>query len=102
MYIDNTIDALLLIAASGSKAIVNVGAGRGITVGDLASTIVGRLGGGIPVVDLKKKVIGSPALVSNNDRLRSLSWTERVPFDEGVERTIAWTREQLAQAPRSA
>jgi nucleoside-diphosphate-sugar epimerase len=102
MYIDNTIDALLLIASSGSKAIVNVGAGRGITVGDLATTIVGRLGGGIPVVDLKKKVIGSPALVSNNDRLRSLSWTERVPFDEGVERTIAWTREQLAQTPRSA
>jgi nucleoside-diphosphate-sugar epimerase len=101
MYIDNTIDALLLIAASGSKATVNVGAGRGITVGELANTVAARLGGGITVLDLKKKVIGSPALVSNNDRLRSLGWSERVSFEDGVERTIAWTRTQL-RAPGAA
>lgn len=95
MYIDNTIDALLRIASSGAKTVVNVGTGRGTTVGELAETIVGRFGGGIPVIDLKKKVIGSPALVSNNERLRSLSWSESVSFQEGIERTIAWTREQL-------
>ncbi len=98
MYIENTIDALLLVASSGSKATVNVGAGRGITVGELATTVSTRLGGGISVVDLKKKVIGSPALVSNNDRLRSLGWTEKVSFEDGVERTIEWTRGQLRSA----
>ncbi len=102
MYIENTIDALLLVASSGSKATVNVGAGRGITVGELATAVSARLGGGISVVDLKKKVIGSPALVSNNDRLRSLGWTERVSFEDGVERTIAWTRTQLKGAGATA
>ena len=96
MYIDNTIDALLLLAASGQKTTVNVGTGRAVRVGDLAETISRRLGGSVPVVDLKKKVIGSPALVSNNERLKSLGWTERVSFEEGMERTIGWTRAQLA------
>ncbi|MCI4335633.1 MAG: NAD-dependent epimerase/dehydratase family protein [Thermoplasmata archaeon] len=96
MYIDNTIDALLAVATSGQKTVVNIGAGRGITVGELAEAIAGRFGGQIPVVDLKKAVIGSPALVSNNERLRSLSWSERVGFEDGIERTIDWTRRQLA------
>lgn len=96
MYIDNTIDALLTIAASGQQTVVNVGAGRGITVGELATTIAGRFDKEIPVIDLKKAVLGSPALVSNNERLRSLSWSERVGFEDGIERTISWNREQLA------
>lgn len=96
MYIDNTVDALLAIASSGQKTVVNVGAGRGMTVGELASTIAGRLGSTIPVVDLKKAVLGSPALVSNNERLRAMDWSERVGFEDGIERTIAWTRQQLA------
>ena len=99
MYIDNTIDALLVVASSGQKTIVNVGTGRGVSVGELAEAISKRFGGSIPVIDLKKKVLGSPALVSNNERLKSLSWTERVDFSEGVERTIEWTRGQLPAAP---
>jgi len=99
MYIDNTIDALLVVASSGQKTIVNVGTGRGVSVGELAEAISKRFGGAIPVIDLKKKVLGSPALVSNNERLKSLSWTERVDFSEGVERTIEWTRGQLPAAP---
>jgi nucleoside-diphosphate-sugar epimerase len=96
MYIDNTIDALLAVATSGQKTVVNIGAGRGITVGDLANAIAGRFEAQIPVIDLKKAVIGSPALVSNNERLRSLAWSERVGFEDGISRTIEWTRTQLA------
>jgi len=99
MYIDNTTDALLVIAASGERTIVNIGAGRGVTVGELAQTISDRFGGAIPVVDLKKTVLGSPALVSNNERMKSLGWSERVPFADGIEKTIAWTRSMIAAAP---
>ena len=96
MYIDNTLEALLVVVARGEKGPVNIGAGRGITVGELAQTIADRLGGSIPIVDLKKAVVGSPALVSNNDRIRGLGWTEAISFGDGIERTIAWTRGQLA------
>ncbi|HEY6238816.1 MAG TPA: SDR family NAD(P)-dependent oxidoreductase [Thermoplasmata archaeon] len=95
MYIEDTIEALLAVAASAETAPINVGAGRGTTVGDLAAAISRRFGGEIPVVDLKKKVLGSPALVSNNERLRSLGWTEQVGFEAGIDRTIEWTRTQI-------
>ena len=96
MYVDDTVEALLTVVGSPEKGPINVGAGRGITVGELAEKIAGRLGGGIQILDLKKKVIGSPALVSDNTRLRGLGWQERVGLDQGIERTIAWTRERLA------
>jgi len=96
MYIDDTINALLAVAASTETSPINVGSGRATTVGELAHAISRRFGGEIPVVDLKKKVLGSPALVSNNGRLKSLGWSESVGFEAGVERTIEWTRSQLA------
>jgi nucleoside-diphosphate-sugar epimerase len=95
MYIDNTVEALLAVATSAEKDPVNVGSGRSVTVGDLAKTIAARFGGDLPILDLKKSAGGSSALVSNNDRLRSLGWTERVSFEEGIARTIEWTRGQL-------
>lgn len=100
LYIEDMIDALLTIAASSEAGPLNIGSGRATSVGELAETISGRFGGGLPVIDLKKAVLGSPALVASNARLRALGWSERVGFAAGVERTIAWTREQLsAPAP---
>ena len=98
MYVDDTVEALMVIAASTERGPINIGAGRGITVGDLAQKIASRLGGGIEVLDLKKKVVGSPALVSNNEKLIGLHWKERVGFEQGIDRTIEWTRARLAAA----
>jgi nucleoside-diphosphate-sugar epimerase len=96
MYVDDTIDALLTVASSEERSVVNVGTGRGTVVGDLARIIGERVGGSVPVVDLKKKLLSSPALVSDSSRLRALGWTEKVSFEEGLDRTIAWTRRLLA------
>ena len=98
LYIDDMIDALLAIAASPEAGPINIGSGRATSVGELATTISDRFGGGVPIIDLKKAVLGSPALVASNARLRELGWTERVGFATGVERTIEWTREQLGAA----
>lgn len=98
LYIDNAVDALISIAGQADNGPINIGSGRGTSIGDLAQTIADRFGGGMPVVDLKKKVLGSPALVSSNDRLRSLGWTERVSFADGIDRTIRWT-ERLVGHP---
>ncbi len=98
MYIDDTIDALVQVAASEDAGPINLGTGRGTTVGDLAAMIGRKVGGSLPIVDLKKKVVGSPALVSDNGRLQRLGWSERVGFEQGVDRTITWSRAQLAGA----
>jgi nucleoside-diphosphate-sugar epimerase len=98
MYIEDTVDALTAVAASPDRSIVNVGSGRGLAVGELAKLIAERVGPGVEIVDLHKKVIGSPALVANNERLRALGWNERVGLELGVDRTISWTRAALAAA----
>ena len=98
LYVDNAIDALVSIAAHDDNGPVNIGSGRGTSIGELAQTIAERFGAGLEVVDLKKKVLGSPALVSSNGRLRALGWEERVPFADGIDRTIRWTRDQIARA----
>ena len=96
LYVDNAIDALLAIATHDENGPVNIGSGRGTSVGELAETIAKKFGGDLAIVDLKKKVLGSPALVSSNERLRSLGWHERVSFEDGIDRTIRWTERQLA------
>ena len=96
LYIDDMVDAVLTIAASTDAGPLNIGSGRATTVGQLAETVSARFGGGLPIIDLKKAVLGSPALVASNSRLASLGWSERVGFAAGVERTIAWTRDQIA------
>lgn len=98
LYVDNAIDALLAIASHAENGPVNIGSGRGISVGELAQTIAQKFGGDLEVVDLKKKVLGSPALVSSNARLRALGWQETVAFEDGIDRTIRWTERQLARA----
>ena len=96
-YVDNTVDALVRIAQSDHKGTVNIGSGRGVSVGELARRIGQKLGG-VPVVDLKKKVLGSPVLVASNARLESLGWSERVTFEDGLDRTIEWTRGRIASS----
>jgi nucleoside-diphosphate-sugar epimerase len=98
MYVDDTIEALLAVVASGERTVFNVGTGRGTVVGDLARMIGERAGGGVPIVDLKKKLASSPALVSDSTRLRALGWSEKVSFEQGIDRTIAWTRQMLGTA----
>jgi UDP-glucose 4-epimerase len=98
MYIEDTVDALLAVVASPDRSIINVGSGRGLAVGELAKIIAERVGPAVEIVDLHKKVIGSPALVANNERLRTLGWAERVGLELGVDRTISWTRSTLATA----
>ncbi len=100
LYIDNAVDALLSIATHAENGPVNIGSGRGTSIGELARAIADRFGGSLEVVDLQKKVLGSPALVSSNERLRSLGWSERVSFEDGIERTIRWTEQMLA-APQA-
>lgn len=97
-YVDNTVDAVLRLAASDRTGVFNIGSGRGISVGELAALVSKKLGG-VPVVDLHKKALGSPVLISNNQRLKELGWSETVGFEEGVDRTIAWMRGLLAAAP---
>jgi nucleoside-diphosphate-sugar epimerase len=89
-YVDDTIDAIIALASTGKSEIYNLGSGRGIQIGQLANTISHSIGEDIRVSDLQKPVLGSPMLVADNTKLRSLGWQESVGFEEGIRRTIEW------------
>ena len=92
MFVDNTEDAILTIGSHPQGGIYNVGSGRGVRIGDVAQLIATSVGGPVPVEDLRKEVTGSPALVADVSRLRNLGWTEKVPFEVGLSRTVEWYR----------
>jgi len=92
MFVDNTEDAVLTIGAQSGAGTYNVGSGRGVRMGDLAQMIAKKVGPDVPVADLGKALTGSPALVADVQRLTDLGWRETVPFDVGLDRTVAWYR----------
>lgn len=92
LYVDNTMDALLKIAATNELVgdVVNLGGGEEIQIGTLVQEI-SRLCGEVPIVDLGKDVIGSSRLVCDNRKLKETTgWDISVPFQEGLQRTVEW------------
>lgn len=95
MYVDDTIDAILALEDNGKSEIYNIGTGKGVQIGQLADTIRHNTSDDIKVTDLQKSVLGSPKLVADNTRLKSLGWQESVGFEEGIRRTIEWFKTTL-------
>jgi NAD dependent epimerase/dehydratase len=101
-YVANTVDGFLA-AAGAADAVgrtINIGSGREISVGDAASLIAARIGR--PVRIEQDDVRLRPAM-SEVDRLLAdtslasslLGWQPRVSFEDGIDRTISWVRENL-------
>jgi NAD dependent epimerase/dehydratase len=101
-YVSNTVDGFLA-AAEAPDAIgetINLGSGREIRIGDLAEMIV-RLSGcqaRIECQEERKRPENSEVerlLASNEKARRLLGWTPKVTLEDGLERTIAWMRDNL-------
>ncbi len=82
---------------------VNLGAGREISIRDLATTIAARSGFGGRLVWDASKPDGQPRRCLDTTRAhRLLGWDATTPFDVGLERTIAWYRQQRMAEKRAA
>lgn len=90
MYVDDTINGLISIGIAGRNGIYNIGSGKGTRIGTLAESIRDNIDPKIEIVDLRKQVIGSSNLISDNTKLRELGWDQEVGFDSGISRTIDW------------
>jgi GDP-L-fucose synthase len=76
---------------------VNLGAGREISIHDLATTIAEHAGFRGRLVWDPTKPDGQPRRCLDTTRAqRLLGWTATTAFAEGLSRTIAWYREQRA------
>ncbi|MGH7731621.1 MAG: GDP-L-fucose synthase family protein [Candidatus Eiseniibacteriota bacterium] len=78
---------------------VNLGAGREISIRDLATLIAKHSGFQGRLQWDPSKPDGQPRRCLDTSRAeRLLGWKAEVPFEEGLARTIAWYREQRTRA----
>ncbi|MBO4255186.1 UDP-glucuronic acid decarboxylase family protein [Streptomyces griseorubiginosus] len=96
-YVDDTVDGVLALAASGERGPVNIGGGEEITMLDLARRII-DLTGSASRVRFVERPADDPARRRPDTRLarERLGWQPRVGWAEGLERTIGWFARAVA------
>ncbi|GAB2716213.1 NAD-dependent epimerase/dehydratase family protein [Streptomyces bullii] len=96
-YVDDTVDGVLALAASGETGPVNIGGGEEVTMLELARRIVALTGSGsrIRFVD---RPVDDPGRRRPDTRLarERLGWQPRTGWSEGLRRTIGWFSRSVA------
>ena len=81
-------------------AVVNIGSGEEISIGDLAARITALTGSSAAVVvEAKRERPGASEverLCADASFARSLGWTPRHGLDAGLQLTIEWVKDNLA------
>ncbi|GCB44989.1 UDP-glucuronic acid decarboxylase family protein [Streptomyces sp. NL15-2K] len=96
-YVDDTVDGVLALAASGESGPVNIGGGEEITMLELARRII-ELTGSSSRIRFVERPADDPARRRPDTRLarERLGWRPRVGWSEGLERTIGWFSRSVA------
>jgi UDP-glucuronate decarboxylase len=90
-YVDDMIDGLVRLMASGEKMPVNLGNPGEFTMLDLAELVQHKLGHCVPIRYLPLPQDDPRQRRPDISRARSiLGWAPRVPLERGLDPTIAW------------
>ncbi|MGV9251483.1 NAD-dependent epimerase/dehydratase family protein [Streptomyces sp. NPDC003697] len=90
-YVDDTVAGVLALAASAESGPVNIGGTDELTVLDLARRIL-ELTGSASRIRFVDRPVDDPGRRRPDTRLarERLGWQPRVPWSEGLTRTIGW------------
>ena len=100
LYIDNCVEAILLLLDSNCSTPVNIGSDRSVTIEDLAKIAVNSAGMKTEDVLLKctgdSRPIGVHARNSNNEFVtKTLGWSPKVTLEDGMMKTAEWIRGEM-------
>jgi dTDP-glucose 4,6-dehydratase len=106
-YVEDTVAGLVAAVEADAEAIgqvVNLGRGKGVSVGELAERVCGLLGRPLEIRTDPERVRPADSevdrLVCDNRRARELlGWEPRVGLEEGLVRTIGWIRAHRDRFP---
>jgi dTDP-glucose 4,6-dehydratase len=102
LYVDDDAEAIEAVIDADldtvSGQVINVATGVELTVSEIADLVLGALG---KPSSLKQHVGERPGQVqrhigSTDKAARLLGWTARTRFEDGLERTVAWYRDNEA------
>jgi GDP-L-fucose synthase len=95
LHVDDMADACLhLLEHYDGPAQVNVGTGTDVTIREIAETVADAVGyRGATEWDTSKPD-GTPQKLLDVTKLADAGWTAKIDLREGLERTVAWYRDQ--------
>jgi GDP-D-mannose 3', 5'-epimerase len=96
LYVDDAVEAILLLAGSDCREPLNIGSDELVTVNELAAMVEGIAG-----VELRHRHVPGPLGVrgrsSDNTLIgEMLGWKPKVPLRDGLAATYQWVSEQVA------
>jgi len=101
-FVDDTVDGFLCAARADDVAgcAFNLGTGEAVRIGELSARVVQKVGRPVQVQEdaarFRPQKSEVRRLLSDNSLARErLGWSPKVSLDEGLDRTIAWVRENL-------
>jgi GDP-L-fucose synthase len=95
LHVDDLADAVLFLAKTYSEeAIINVGTGKDLAIGELAKLIARVVGFEGELAFDPSLPDGTPRKLLDVSRLTALGWHARIALEEGIRQTYAWYRER--------
>jgi dTDP-glucose 4,6-dehydratase len=91
-YVDDTVAGILTVLDRAGPDPVNVGAPGEITILDMARAILRATGSDSEIRHVARMEDDPRRREPDIARARALGWAPRVPFEEGLERTLPWFR----------
>jgi nucleoside-diphosphate-sugar epimerase len=95
LYVDDTAEALVLLAENPVTGVFNIGSGVGTPVGALADMLL-QLGGRPAEFGSASQAAGEAAgFFADTSALKALGWRPRTSLEEGLRRTLEAFRREL-------
>ena len=90
LYIDDLMDAIILIIKTKTCGVINIGSGIQTKITDLADEISKALKCEMKFVFDTDKPDGQLTRVVNCDFVKQLGWKPKTTLDEGIKSTVEW------------
>jgi GDP-L-fucose synthase len=102
LHVDDAAEALLFLMTHYSgESHINVGAGKDLTILELAALIAKVVGFSGDVIIDPSKPDGTPRKLLDVSKLAGLGWKPNIALEEGISTTYRWYCEHLAQGSQA-
>ncbi|HBR14471.1 MAG TPA: GDP-fucose synthetase [Candidatus Omnitrophica bacterium] len=101
IYVEDFVQAcLFLMEHYDQEEIVNAGCGYDVTIKELSEMVAEAVGYKGDIIFDSSKPDGTAKKLLHNSRITKLGWRPRVSLKEGVEKTVAWFKEEVKHQKR--
>jgi len=90
IYSDDVADGMIEIVKQGYNKPINLGSGKGVSIKEIAVSIVDKMKDNCEIVWDTDKPSGDAKRIMNTDRARSIGINPKINLDEGIDSTIKW------------